>query len=159
MQVRYLIPMQQENPDWLEGSDAQRFIWKPAGTLVDHPDSAWLVRCGVAEPADDECKKACASFWNDDSKEFLQADYDQKECAHTTGDSRYDSEHGEPAALMRMRERLMRLKGLSVDCMDNPEVMKQHLKLCKELKVKANERLRRERTAEQNGTPIQDSHD
>ena len=155
MKVRYLIPMQQENPDWIEGSGLPRFIWKPEGTLVEHKDSPWLVRIGVAEPADEECEQACAAFWNEDSKQFLQADYDQKECAHTTGDSRYDSEHGEPAALMRMRHRLIELKGVPADDMDNVEVMKAHLKLVKELKVKANERLRRERTAPENGATNQ----
>jgi len=31
---------------------------KPKGTLIEHRQAALLVRMGVAEPVDDECKKA-----------------------------------------------------------------------------------------------------
>lgn len=31
----------------------------PAGTVIDHPDAYKLVRLGVAEPADDECRERC----------------------------------------------------------------------------------------------------
>ena len=32
---------------------------KPAGTIIDHPQAAILVQMGVAEPVDEECRKAC----------------------------------------------------------------------------------------------------
>lgn len=34
------------------GPDGER----PAGTVIDHPDSHLLCRLGVADPADDECQ-------------------------------------------------------------------------------------------------------
>lgn len=114
-----------------------------AGYLIDHPDCHWLVRNGVAEPADEECEDACRHFWNKTSKKYLQAYYDQACCAHTTGLAMYDSITGEPEALERMKSRL-KSHGIKFMANDPPDVMKKHLKLTKQLKVEANERFTRE---------------
>lgn len=32
-----------------------KLLFAPAGTVIDHPDSFWIVKMGQAEPADEEC--------------------------------------------------------------------------------------------------------
>jgi len=144
MKVRTLIAVEVHVGTGPEGTPL--FEKEEAGFLVDHPDSYWLVRNGVAEPADEECAEACKEFWNPTTKAFLQANYDQVCCAHTTGDSLHDSETGEPDSLHRMRARLKK-HGISVKEDDPSDVMKKHLKLVKQLKKEANERLAREAKA------------
>lgn len=141
MKVRTLIPV--DAHVGMNSKGHPIFERKPAGWLIDDPDCYLLVRNGVAEPADEECELKCESFWNRDSKDFLQANYDQACCAHTTGNSLYDSDTGEPESLERMKTRLKK-HNVTFKSNDPPEVMKKHLKLVKKLKVKANERLERD---------------
>jgi len=141
MKARTLIPT--EVLDAIDPEGIPIFRVEAAGFVVDHPDCHWLVRNGVAEPADEECQQACAKYWNPTSKEFLRANYDQICCAHTTGKSLYDSATGDPEALERMKKRLQS-KRIAVNSDDPQDVMKKHLKLVKQLKVEANERLKRQ---------------
>ena len=41
-----------------EGIKNPLHVINPVGTIIDHPDCWRLVRCGVAEPVDDECRNA-----------------------------------------------------------------------------------------------------
>jgi len=141
MKARTLIPV--EVLEGISPSGTPTFRREEAGYVVEDPDCYWLVRNGTAEPADEECELACKPFWNPTSKEFLQANYDQACCAHTTGNALYDSDTGEPEALSRMEKRLTK-HGIAFKRNDPPDVMKKHLKLVKTLKEKANERLKRE---------------
>ena len=43
----------------MKGSDGP----KPAGTEIDHAQAHMLVKMGVAEPADEECRDVCETWW------------------------------------------------------------------------------------------------
>lgn len=144
MKVRTLIPTKQVNEGVVDANGNSTFRDEPAGyEIEDSGECLLLIKLGVAEPADEESLAACNGKWNPTTKEYFMARYDQADCAHTTGDPRYDSEHGEPNALLRMEDRLSRYK-ITFKRNDPPDVMKKHLKLVKRLKKDCNERIRRE---------------
>lgn len=66
MKAKLLRTMQQCSPALLAvGQDLSKlkpgevpFVDLPEGSIIDHPDVAELVKAGIAEPADDECRKA-----------------------------------------------------------------------------------------------------
>lgn len=141
--------MQQADPE-----TPNRYIWKPAGTVVDHPDVVWLVRAGVAEPHDEECKAACEAWYFPESAEYMAATYDQRECGAATGDSRYDSSIGDQSALQRMRKRLQ-----CPDNTDAADVIKRHRELLKQLKQVANDKYAERNATRQNAATIPDADD
>jgi hypothetical protein len=155
MKARTLIPV--EVLDGVSPEGIPIFRREEAGFLLDDPECYRLVRNGTAEPADEECEEFCAPFWNRTAKEFLQANYDQICCAHTTGNSLYDSDTGEPEALSRMVGRLSKHK-IKFNRNDPVDVMKKHLKLVKQLKGKANERIERQ-AKEEMSAKVQVSED
>lgn len=48
------LEMGPTHPDYVAGTTQ----YVEAGDVLEHPQAFWLVRQGVAEPADDECEKA-----------------------------------------------------------------------------------------------------
>lgn len=102
MKCAYLREMEQENPEYSNEArraakkahlpyDVPKFIKKPAGTVVEHPDAWRLVRMGVARPADEECR--LAANVSEERLQVLAAKYERLNKGMGTGDPRYDAGH------------------------------------------------------------------
>jgi hypothetical protein len=100
MKCAYLREMEQENPEYSDEDrraakkarrpyNVPRFVKKPAGTVVDHPEAWRLVRMGVAEPVDDECREAANV--SEERLKVLAAKYERLNKGMGTGDPRYDA--------------------------------------------------------------------
>ena len=70
MKCKLLRPEKRVNPDWNEVAeivartyhlryDTPRWVEAPAGTEISDPECYKLVRMGMAEPSDDECRERC----------------------------------------------------------------------------------------------------
>lgn len=153
MKARLLTPQMVRNPGW-PSDGTPKYSEQPAGTIIDNPQAFMLVRNGQAEPADEECKAACP-FWNEDTKNYLTAWYDQKLCGAITGDPKHDSKVGVASAISRMKERLTKAQ---MQVSDDPVVvMTAHLELCKALKAKSDESRKQKRSPGPVQTPASTS--
>lgn len=100
MKCKYRRPMERQNPafDPMEAAEARKArrpyrvpftIMFPTGTEIEHPDAWRLVRMGVADPVDDECREA-AGLTPEQIAE-RQARYEKLEAGRATGDPKFDA--------------------------------------------------------------------
>lgn len=72
-----------------KGRPDARFRVVPAGYTIEHPEAFWLVRQGVAKPADEECRERAGL----NSEEIVRRFERQKllEAGKLTGDPKLDA--------------------------------------------------------------------
>lgn len=99
---RRLLAARRANTVYLE----QPYVWAPEGTEIEHPNAAFYVFSGIAEPADAECELFCKLRGFDADKfEKAKLAYDRTEKGIAPEDFEfydkglmdgYDPETGEP---------------------------------------------------------------
>lgn len=76
-------------------------IVAPPGHIIDNPEAWRLVQLGIAEPADNECIRACATFLG--MTDSLQEASQRLDDAQATGLQQFDAADGEMAAAREKR--------------------------------------------------------